>query len=60
MIFFFWGGSCSGVLSAFGCVTKMHEVINQFPIKYRSQAKSVILCSFCGDVDIIITSGFKH
>ena len=54
MIFILFRGTCSGVLSVFGCVTKIHEVINQFPKKYRSHATSVSLSSFYGDVDIII------
>ena len=33
----------------FGCVTKIHEVINKFPIKYRSHSKRVIFNTFYGE-----------
>lgn len=53
--FVFFGGSCSGVGSVVGGKAVMKEVrIYQFPIKYRSHAKMVILDSFYGDVYIML------
>ena len=55
LVFFLGGGSCSGVGSDFGGEAVMKEVrIYQFPIKYRSDVKMVILDSFYGDVYIML------